>query len=293
LLPPLKTANYLSKTKGIFSMNKIIIIGAGNMGLAMGKGLLLNPSNIVYFKTTQNTVLDKTDFACDIAQKRVFFNDDSQFFKDIHNPWIILAVKPKDICSVILDIKDILDTTNPKAIISVAAGIDIQTIAACCPKDSHIIRTMPNISVASGHGVVGYFTDNLPLEDSFKKLCASLGMVQKLESEQEFHLFTALAGSGPAYFFHAIEAMAEAACRLGMDYAQATHIATQVFLGSASLLGGHSPTDLRHSVTSPNGTTQAGLEILMNPSLDTKESHLATLFCKTLEAAKKRSQNMT
>lgn len=273
-------------------MNKIIIIGAGNMGLAMGKGLLLNPDNIIYFKTTQNTVVDKTHFDCDTAKERVFLSDDNQFFKDIRNPWIIFAVKPKDICSAILEIQDILLQTNPKALISVAAGIDIQTIAACCPPKIKIIRTMPNISVASGTGVVGYFSDNSPLEDSFKNLCASLGMLQKLESEDDFHLFTALAGSGPAYFFHAIEAIAEAACRLGMDYEQATHIATQVFLGSASLLKNQSPTDLRHSVTSPNGTTQAGLEILMNKNLDTKESHLATLFCKTLDAAKKRSQNM-
>jgi pyrroline-5-carboxylate reductase len=273
-------------------MNTIIIIGAGNMGLAMGKGLLLNPSNIVYFKTTQNTVVDKTDFECDIAKNRVFFNHDMTFFKEIHNPWIILAVKPKNIGAVILEIKDILDTTHPKALISVAAGIAIQTIVSYCPKDIHIIRTMPNIAVASGHGVVGYVSDNPTLEDSFKKLCASLGMLQRLESEDAFHLFTALAGSGPAYFFHAIEAMAEAAFRLGMDYEQATHIATQVFLGSASLLKSHSPTQLRHSVTSPSGTTQAGLEILMNKNLDIKESHLATLFCKMLEAAKKRSQNM-
>ncbi len=273
-------------------MNNIIIIGAGNMGLAMGKGLLLNPSNIVYFKTTQNTVLDKTDFDCDIAQKRVFFDDDIQFCKDIRNPWIIFAVKPKDICSAILEIQDILLQTNPKAIISVAAGIDIQTIAACCPPEIKIIRTMPNISVASGNGVVGYLSNNQEIDNDFIALCNAVGMVQKLESEEAFHLFTALAGSGPAYFFHAIEAMAEAACRLGMDYVQATHIATQVFLGSASLLKNHSPTQLRHSVTSPSGTTQAGLEILINPNLDTTESHLATLFCKTLEAAKKRSQNM-
>lgn len=273
-------------------MYNIIIIGAGNMGLAMGKGLLLNPNNIVYFKTTQNTVIDKDAFACQLAEKQVFFNHDSAFLKDIQNPWVILAVKPKNICSVVLEIKDILLQTNPKALISVAAGIDIHTIQTTCPAGIPIIRTMPNIAVASGNGLVGYVTDTPMIEDSFKNLCCPLGMVYRLVSEGEFHLFTALAGSGPAFLFHTIEAMAEAARMLGMDNIQATQIATQVFLGTASLLDNKSPTLLRQAVTSPNGTTQAGLEILMNTDLNTHESYLTKLFYKTLEAAKKRSQNM-
>ncbi len=273
-------------------MNPIIIIGAGNMGLAMGQGLLNNPDTVIYFKTHPNSPVDKTNFTTHIEEKRIFFNDDTHFFTTLKNPWIIFAVKPKDICSVLLEMKDILLKTKPKAIISVAAGIDIKTIKATCPANIPIIRTMPNIAVSTGNGIIGYFSDDTALYSDFSALCNPLGMTYELASENEFHLFTALAGSGPAFLFHTIEAMAHAASRLGMDYTDAEKIATRVFMGASGLLDKQTPTLLRQSVTSPNGTTQAGLNVLMNPSLSPETSDLTELFYKTLDAAKKRSQNM-
>jgi pyrroline-5-carboxylate reductase len=273
-------------------MNTVIIIGAGNMGLAMGEGLLRNPNIVVYFKTQPNFIPDKTKFTDTIQQKRVFFNDDTHFFTTLKNPWIILAVKPHLINSVLLENNLILSKTNPKAIISVAAGIDIKTIKATSPTDIPIIRTMPNIAVSTGNGIIGYFSDDNAIYSDFTALCHVFGMTYKLESEEEFHLFTALSGSGPAFLFHTIEAMAHAASRLGMDYTDAEKIATRVFMGASGLLDKQTPTALRQSVTSPNGTTQAGLNALMNPSLSPETSHLTELFYKTLDTAKKRSQNM-
>lgn len=275
-------------------MNAIIIIGAGNMGRAMGKGLLQNPNNIIYFKTNTDSTKVIADFSSEIKQSRVFFSNDIHFFKDIQNPWIIVAVKPHHVTKIITQISDIIVNTNPKALICVAAGVTIETIKAACPAlvNLAIIRTMPNIAVASGHGVIGFISNTPKINHDFIALCNPLGMIYPITDEDEFHLFTAIAGSAPAFFLHTIEAMAQAANMLGMDNIVAEKIATQVFLGTASLLKTNTPTDLRKSVTSPNGTTAAGLEILMNKDLNVSQSHLTELFCKTLDATQKRSKNI-
>jgi pyrroline-5-carboxylate reductase len=207
-------------------MNAIIIIGAGNMGRAMSKGLLQDPNNIIYFKTNTDSTKVIADFAPEIKQSRVFFSDDIEFFKDIQNPWIILAVKPQLVTPVMMQISDIIVNTNPKALICVAAGVTIKTIEDACPAPQKqqeqtlpIIRTMPNIAVASGHGVIGFISNTPKINHDFVTLCNPLGMVYPITDEQEFHLFTAIAGSAPAFFLHTIEAMAQAANMLGMDNA--------------------------------------------------------------------------
>jgi pyrroline-5-carboxylate reductase len=280
-------------------MNHIIIIGAGNMGRALAKGFLRNPNNIIYFKTTQNTHNPVVEFTTEIQESRVLFSCENDFFSNIKNPWIVLAVKPQKICSVITQITDILDKTTPKALISVAAGINISSIKKAMTENNDnnflpIIRTMPNISVATGQGVIGYISDTNVMNDDFLDLCRPLGMVYALREESEFHLFTALAGSGPAFFFHTIEAMAQAADSMGIDYKDAQKIATQVFIGTASVLHTQerTPKELRESVTSPNGTTQAGLEILINPDLMVGQSNLGALFKQTFLAAATRSENI-
>jgi pyrroline-5-carboxylate reductase len=277
-------------------MNNIIIIGAGNMGLALGKGLLQNPINKVYFKTLQGIVTDTSDFTTEIIDNRVFFNNDYPFFENLNNAWVVLAVKPHLMASVIQEACELLKKIACKSIISVAAGIDIAQIELAqkeCQLDVPIIRTMPNISVATGDGILGFYTYHKELNDDFKALCSSLGLLLQLKTEQDFHLFTALAGSGPAYIFHMIEALTLAAEQQGMEKVQAEQIVRQIFIGSAILLNQDSASNLRKKVTSPNGTTQAGLEQLINVHLDPLTSHLTNLMNKTLEAAKKRSKNMS
>jgi pyrroline-5-carboxylate reductase len=276
-------------------MADILIIGAGNMGLAFGKGLLRNPVHKVYFKMRQGTVTDTDNFITENNQHRVFFNDDYQFFDSLNTPWIILAVKPHLIETVIQESAELFKKISPKALISLAAGIDIATIQqaqSSVELNIPIIRTMPNIPVATGNGIVGFYSHNPELYDDFKALCSGLGLLSQLATEDNFHIFTALAGSGPAYIFHMIEALAIGAEYNGMDKRQAEQIACQTFIGAATLLNQDSPSNLRKKVTSPNGTTQAGLEQLMNLKLDPDTSHLTHLISNTLKAAKKRSENM-
>jgi pyrroline-5-carboxylate reductase len=273
-------------------MKNIIIIGAGNMGRAIAKGLLRDSENKIYFKTTERTPHYIPDFQTEQEQSRVFFSADNDFFYKIKNPWIILAVKPHLICSVIAENNDIFLQTSPIALISLAAGVTIETIKNACSGTLPIIRTMPNISVATGKGVIGYVHDTQTINDAFVNLCQILGMVYPLKTEADFHLFTALSGSSPAFFLHTIEAMAHAATMLGMNNTEAEKIVIQVFRGVSSLLQTQSPTALRQSVTSPNGTTQAGLGILMNKDLNIEHSALTELFLKTLDATQKRSQDI-
>jgi len=273
-------------------MTDILIVGAGNMGSAIGKGLLREKTHHVHFKTLEGVETDKSNFEHEIAENRVFFNDYYRGFMDLNKPWIILAVKPHLVSKILTEAKEFLEAINPKAIISVAAGIDIQAIKESCPDHIPIIRAMPNTPVATGNGVMGYYCAQKALGDDFQEICKPLGLVPELINEEAFHLFTALAGSGPAYIFHLVEALSEAAHQLGMARKEAVNIARQTFLGAASLLEIESPTSLRQKVTSPNGTTQAGLEQLMNADLNSENSELTQLLYKTLEAAKKRSENI-
>ena len=255
-----------------------------------------NHNNIIYFKTHNNKSLT-SDFDDYVSHKRVFFNSEPHFFNSIDNPWIFLAVKPHLITSVIKENLELIKAVKPKALISVVAGIEIKTLRSIVPHEIPIIRTMPNISVASGSGLIGYLSSPNIIIDDFIDLCKSLGMLCPLNTEEEFHLFTSLAGSGPAFILHFIESMTEAAFKLGMDYEQAEKISIQVFMGVATLLSNGNqqglPRQLRESVTSPNGTTQAGLEVLINSELDVKNSYLLALIYKTLEASRKKSQNIT
>jgi len=273
-------------------MTDILIIGAGNMGCAIGKGLLQSPNNHVYFKTLEGIETDMSDFKAEISRNQVFFNDHYDAFEKLNNPWIILAVKPHLVKPVIDETADLLQKITPTALVSVAAGIDIKTIKSACSTDIPIVRAMPNTPVATGNGLMGFYSEHEATNKAFEALCQPLGLVPQLENEDAFHLFTALAGSGPAYIFHLVEALSEAAYQHGMDKTQAGQVALQTFLGSATLLHHDNATSLRKKVTSPNGTTQAGLEQLMNDDLDPSKSHLTQLMFKTLDAAKKRSQNM-
>lgn len=252
-------------------MTNIIIIGAGNMGKAIGDGLQLNPDNKVFYKTLDNYYTD---------------------FEHLEYPWVFLAVKPYQIVDVLQDAKEFLNKINPKAIISVAAGLKISEMKKVDLGNIPAIRAMPNTPVSVGKGLMGFYCDDNSVGSSFSELCIPLGSIHYLKDEEEFHLFTALAGSGPAYVFHLVEALALAAKKLGMTAKAAQEISKQLLIGVSTMLPNDTPTNLRKNVTSPNGTTQAGLEALMNKELDPNTSRLTDLLTETLQAAQEKSKNM-
>lgn len=173
--------------------------------------------------------------------------------------------------------------------LSVAAGITLNTLGEALG-DSPIIRAMPNTPAAIGRGITALVGNSLVSNENMSlavSLLSSIGETVQLDSEDDMDAVTALSGSGPAYVFHLIEAMAAAGEAEGLSPALATRLATATVAG-AGLLAKESPesaAQLRINVTSPAGTTEAGLAVLMDTN-----SGLPPLMRKTIAAAANRSR---
>ena len=180
---------------------------------------------------------------------------------------IILAVKPNNIEKVLYEIKDSINES--KLIISIAAGIKEKLIRKFLSWDEHIpiVRVMPNTPALVLEGASGlYFNESCSEENKkdTKAIFDAVGVSIVLEKESMIDAVTALSGSGPAYVFYFIEALADAGVAMGLGRDVSQKLATQTFVGSAKLAketGVHS-TMLKEMVTSPGGTTIEALNLL-------------------------------
>jgi len=174
---------------------------------------------------------------------------------------ILLCVKPQSMKEVIEEISEYLDTS--KLIISIAAGVPLYVIEADARKQLRLIRVMPNIAVIVQEGASAIAPGNLATEEDLRLAKAIFDCVGRsiTVSESLMDAVTGLSGSGPAYIFLVVEALTDAGVYLGMTRAQALTLTTQTVMGSVKLLSetGEHPTLLREKVTSPGGTTVAGL----------------------------------
>ena len=170
---------------------------------------------------------------------------------------VLLAVKPQDLQSVRGAV------ARSAVLVSIAAGVQIATIAAAFGHD-RIVRVMPNTPAAIGAGISAWTATPTvsPAErETVRTLLRSVGDEVYLEDEKKIDMATALNGSGPAYVFLFIEALIEAGVSMGLSREQSTALASQTVAGSARYIieTGRTPADLRAAVTSPGGTTAAGL----------------------------------
>ncbi len=177
-----------------------------------------------------------------------------------------------------------------KSFLSVLAGISLRTLHKRFAQATNIVRSMPNTPAQVGAGITAFTIESgiSPQDQSiWSQLLGALGEVVKVQ-EAELDLVTALSGSGPAYFFEITNQLTQAAIQLGMSADSARLLARQTFIGAAKLLNesGREAEELRKEVTSPGGTTEAGLKVL-------SEYHLGELLQKTLQAASKRSQELS
>lgn len=179
---------------------------------------------------------------------------------------IVLAVKPQILKTVCQEIAATVQATQP-VIISVAAGIQTAQIQQWLNYRGQIIRAMPNTPALVGAGATGLFatpecsTNSKALAETLLQAC---GITVWLTHEAQMDLVTALSGSGPAYFFLMVESLIKAATHLGLPADVATLLANQTAFGSARLLLETQPDAavLRKQVTSPNGTTEKGIQAL-------------------------------
>ncbi|MBI5042893.1 MAG: pyrroline-5-carboxylate reductase [Nitrospirae bacterium] len=198
---------------------------------------------------------------------------------------IILAVKPQNMASVLDEIADLV--TDEKTVVSIAAGITLSNLQGKL-KTKKLIRVMPNTPalVQEGMSVLSLcecFSDRDIA--AVREIFMSIGKVMTLP-EKYMNAVTALSGSGPAFIALFIEAMTDAGVKMGLSRDNASELVAQTLLGTARLLDtGMAPDRLREMVTSPGGTTAAGLKVF-------DEKGLKNIVIEALQAAQKRAEEL-
>ena len=263
---------------------RVGFIGGGNMGEALIRGLLganlVTPANI--------TATDvRTERASQLARQFgiTAHGDNARCVRDADV--VILAVKPQIMGDVL---REIAPTVGPQhLLISIAAGVSTGTIRSGLGKDARIIRVMPNTpalvlqgatAIAKGKGLG---PDDL---GTAEEIFGAVGRVVVLD-EELLDAVTGLSGSGPAYVAIVIESLADGGVKVGLDRATAMTLATQTVLGAAQLLAetGLHPGALKDMVSSPGGTTIAGISAL-------EEGGIRTTFIRAVERATQRSREL-
>ena len=246
---------------------KIGFIGAGNMANALIKGLI----NSERYQTEQLTAYDidtekrkktETDYGIKTSQSNRDLVVDCQI--------ILLAIKPQVIRDVLEEVKDLIN--NEHLIISIAAGIPIRMISSLIGGDIPIIRVMPNtpaliqkgISALSGSEIVS--SEHLGIA---RGIFDAVGETLIVE-EKMMDAVTAISGSGPGFIFRIMECFMEAGIKLGFDEDSCLALVIQTFAGAVRLAeqSEQSVSQLREMVTSPGGTTTAGLTFMEKKGLD-------------------------
>lgn len=179
---------------------------------------------------------------------------------------IMIAVTPQKFAEMAQSLSPKLP--EDRLLISVMAGVSTDTIAAAFPRfAARVVRCMPNLPFGLGHGVTGVFRGrNATPEDveSVRHLFNAGGVTVELQDESLMDAVTAVAGSGPAYFYYMVEAMMAGGRAAGLSHAEAQVLAAHACMGAGAMLldRAASPAELRHQVTSPGGTTAAAMNVL-------------------------------
>ncbi|EMS96314.1 pyrroline-5-carboxylate reductase protein [Agrobacterium tumefaciens str. Cherry 2E-2-2] len=266
-------------------MAHIVLVGAGNMGFAMLKGWKAATSH-------EFTVIEPSDN----LRKRA----EAEGVESLSNldDWtngkadaLVIATKPDTVGAIAGKAKEVL--RDDGVLISVAAGKSVDLIRENLRSATPgIVRCMPNTPAAIGQGMIVCCPDaNVsPLQrDLTAELMSCIGKALFVENEALMDAVTAVSGSGPAYLFHFVEALTSAAEAAGLDADVASQLAKQTVFGAASLVIGSdvTPGELRRQVTSPKGTTEAALKVLMD-----EKAGLTPLLISAVLAAKNRSVDL-
>lgn len=265
--------------------HNIVLIGYGKMGSALHQGWIKAdfPATYSIISPSQSP---RIDGLCH------YYNDvqDSTFQEALKNADIVMmAVKPQKMREVCAQIKPYVSVSS--LILSIAAGQTLQTFEGYFNAQQPIIRSMPNTPSAIGKGVTGYVCNNA-CSDTQKQLVHDLlnisGAVYELSNEDLIDPLSAISGSGPAYLFYFTEALTQAGIDAGLPVDIAADLARQTMVGAGALMEAAPdtpPSTLRENVTSPGGTTQAALNVMMNGDMQdiiTKAIHAAVSRAKEL-----------
>jgi pyrroline-5-carboxylate reductase len=264
----------------------LLLVGAGKMGSAMASGWLeqgLAPDSLFIQDPAPCPDAEKLIATYDLV------NGD-----DLTLPTapviIVLAVKPQMMAGLLPDLRK--KAGEHTLFLSIAAGQSLSTLASHLGDRQPIVRSMPNTPAAIGRGMTVACSNDFVTPDQAEHcitLLASIGEIAWIEDEAQMDAVTAVSGSGPAYLFALTECLALAAINQGLDKKLAWQLATTTMEGAAALMR-HScdnPVILRKNVTSPGGTTEAALNVLMG------KKGLPKLMDKAITAATKRSKELS
>ena len=259
----------------------ITFIGGGNMAQALIGGLISRG-----LPATRITVSDPVAQIRELLlEKDVHVTEDNvTAIKDADI--VVLAVKPQVLGSVLKPLQGLFEQ---KLIISIVAGAEIQTISELTGND-RVVRVMPNTPAlvqTEAHGIIAKEEVGAKDRELATQVLAATGLTLWVATEAQIDAVTAVSGSGPAYFFYMMESMIRAGKNMGLDEKVATALTLQTALGAAqmAITSSNTPAELRKNVTSPNGTTQAALEVF-------DRAQISQNIQTALAAAQKRSQEL-
>ncbi|WP_256527458.1 pyrroline-5-carboxylate reductase [Natrinema marinum] len=246
------------------------VIGCGNMGSALIKGLDRAGTHTVTACDLDPDALESVADYCERTTSDVSEAADADV--------VVVAVKP-DIVGAVLSG---LELSPDQTLLSIAAGVSTDYVEA--RTDANVVRIMPNLAAETGDMAAAVTGDDVP--DDVRELLADVGEFAEIDEEQ-MDIATAVNGSGPAFVFYLIQAMAEAGVEGGLEEADAETLAAQTFKGAAEtvLRSEEDLEDLIDAVCSPNGTTIEGMEVLW-------DSDVQETVAAAVTAAEERSAEL-
>ncbi len=267
---------------------RICFLGTGSMGSAVLKGLLASGyESKLISATTQSEQSAKNLRALGVSALSLESSPDANVLLSSDAQVVVLGVKPYKIADVLTEIRD--ELPKDAVVISMAAGIELATMAEKLPQHPNLIRTMPNTPALVGKGVTGVAaatTASAAATETAMNLFQTVGEAVQLE-ESQINALSAISGSGPAWLMFIVEKWEEVAIARGFSKDQAATLVRSTLIGSAELLAqtGEEPSVLRKNVTSPGGTTEKIIATL-------EGADLAKLFDQALQAAVNRADEI-
>lgn len=260
-------------------------IGAGRMATALARGFLqgrlLEPESLL---ASDPSAEARAALQREVPGATVL--DDNRQVSSAADV-LLLAVKPQQLDNVLADLRDAVRPDS--LVVSIAAGVTLARLAAGLPDAQRVVRVMPNTPCLIGRGASGYsLGPHATAQDGrlVAELLSSVGAAYEVP-ERLLDAVTGLSGSGPAFVYSMIDALVEGGVQMGLPRELASELAARTVAGAADMVltTGESPATLRDRVTSPGGTTLAGLQAL-------EERGFQATLVEAVRAATRRSEEL-
>lgn len=262
----------------------VLVVGCGNMGAALAGGYARRYPDVDVLAIDRDPARARAMLPAD---SRVTVHGDFAALSGMRPSVVILALKPQVLGDVL---SDFITLCADALVVSIAAGVGCARLSALLGGHRRVVRAMPNLPVVVGEGMTALFGDGLSAADcaTAEGIFSAVGQAAWVTDEETIDRATAVAGSGPAYFFAFVEHLAAAGVEAGLPADLAERLARQTCIGAAALLRDdpRSAAALKAAVCSPGGTTQAGLAAMETPA------GLAAIASQGVAAAFRRAREL-